>query len=435
MFDGWAEDVTKPGEYKDYYYPNFQAQRTLWYHDHAFGITAVNAYYGQAGMYILTEPLLDEKLGLPTGKYDVPIVLAAKQYQANYQLVSPEFETVSLWGDVIHVNGQPWPHLKVEPRRYRFRVLDASVSRSFKLYLQSDKDKSIVPFQVIGSDAGLSSHAVTTNDLVIAMAERWEIIVDFSTFANSNVTMMNTLQFQTNIDYAATDKVMKFIVGNTITPDPPSPYPTLPPGLIPETNTLADLEIPLPSKAVAQRYFRFERKNGEWQINGITFADPVARVLARPELGSTEIWTLENGGGGWSHPVHIHLIDFKVLTRTGSNRPVEAYEATSLKDVVYLGMNEKVTVIAKYFPWAGQYMFHCHNLVHEDHDMMGEFNITMTNDIGVGQENAYNNPMDEKWRAKLLLNGKVPEANVTWLASMQALKIYDDFELVKTYFA
>ena len=102
-FDGWADDVTNPGEAKDYYYPNTQPTRTLWYHDHAVGITAVNAYFGQAGFYILHDQAVEDKLGLPQGKYDVPLMLAAKQFQANGKLVSPELERVSLYGDVITV--------------------------------------------------------------------------------------------------------------------------------------------------------------------------------------------------------------------------------------------------------------------------------------------------------------------------------------------
>lgn len=149
--DGWAEDVTNPGEFKvcpplilvlqlclhlqDYYYPNGQPQRTLWYHDHAIGITAVNAYFGQAGFYILTDP--ETPTTLPTGEYDVPLMLAAKQFNSDGSLFSPIDERVSLYGDVITVNGVPWPFQTVEPRKYKFRLLDASISRSFSLYLVS----------------------------------------------------------------------------------------------------------------------------------------------------------------------------------------------------------------------------------------------------------------------------------------------------------
>jgi bilirubin oxidase len=114
-WDGWAEDVTNPGQFKDYYYPNHQPQRTLWYHDHAVGITAVNAYFGQAGksnfrlqnpiklipvgFYILTDN--NEPTTLPTGNYDIPLMIAAKQFQSNGKLFSPEAERNSLWGGTL----------------------------------------------------------------------------------------------------------------------------------------------------------------------------------------------------------------------------------------------------------------------------------------------------------------------------------------------
>ncbi|KAG9701728.1 oxidase cueO precursor, partial [Aureobasidium melanogenum] len=149
---------------------NAQAARTLWYHDHAVGHTAENAYFGQAGFYILED---DQKnsLGLPSGDYDVPLALAAKRYNADGSLWDPEAngETTSVFGDVIHVNGQPWPYLAVEPRKYLFRFLDTSVSRSFQLYAEADtKVGTRIPFSVIGSDAGLLASPVSTTQLDIS---------------------------------------------------------------------------------------------------------------------------------------------------------------------------------------------------------------------------------------------------------------------------
>jgi bilirubin oxidase len=129
--------------------------------------TAENSYFGQAGFYILHDPL-EDALRLPKGKYDIPLCISAKQYQADGSLFSPAAERTSLYGDVIHVNGQPWPYFKVEPRKYRFRVLDASVSRAFQLYLEDDKKVGTkLPFKVIASDAGLLSGPVDSQTLEI----------------------------------------------------------------------------------------------------------------------------------------------------------------------------------------------------------------------------------------------------------------------------
>lgn len=118
--------------------------------------------------------------------------------------------------------------------------------------------------------------------------------------------------------------------------------------------------------AAPDHHFRFERQGGAWKINGVGFADVGQRVLARVPRGTVEVWELENGGGGWSHPVHVHLVDFRVVSRAGGKRGVQPYEAQGLKDVVWLGPGETVRVEARYAPWDGVYMFHCHNLIHED---------------------------------------------------------------------
>ncbi|ORX99874.1 Cupredoxin [Clohesyomyces aquaticus] len=388
-FDGWAEDVTKKGQYKDYYYPNHQSARTLWYHDHAIHHTAENAYFGQAGFYILHDPA-EDALNLPAGDYDVPLALAAKQYNADGTLFSPASETVSLYGDVIHVNGQPWPYFKVEPRKYRFRFLDTSISRAFKLWFEADGALGKkIPFQMIGSDAGLMTKPVTSDTLEISMAERWEMVFDFSAYAGKNVTLRNNRDVQADEDYNSTDKVMRFVVGKTVTSQQgngavPSPLRTVP--------------FP-PSKAGVDRTFRFERSNGEWQVNGVTFADVKNRILAKPPRGAVEVWDLVNGGGGWSHPVHIHLIDMQIVSRTGS-RPVLPYEKEALKDVVLLGTSETVRVIARYAPWDGVYMFHCHNLIHEDHDMMAAFNVSSLGDWGYPETTHFIDPMEEQYRSK-----------------------------------
>src|SRR3712207_4299759 len=129
------------------------------------------------------------------------------------------------------------------------------------------------------------------------------------------------------------------------------------------------------SDAVKTRKFEFERGNSNWMINKVTWDDIVNShyqyVAANPGLDDIEIWELENRSGGWFHPVHIHMVDFKILDRNG--KPPEPYEQGP-KDVVYVGENETVRVIMK-FDHAGKYMMHCHNLVHEDHDMMTQFEV------------------------------------------------------------
>ncbi|KAK4169625.1 Cupredoxin [Cladorrhinum sp. PSN259] len=403
-WDGWAEDVTFPGQFKDYYYPNSQPARTLWYHDHALGKTAENAYYGQAGAYILHDAA-EDALGLPSGYgvHDIPLILSAKQYLNDGSLKTTNGETTSLYGDVIHVNGQPWPFFNVEPRKYRLRFLDASVSRTFRLYFQRQSGSTAkIPFQVIATDAGLMSTAVTTDNLYISMAERYEVVFDFAPFAGQNITLRNYEDVGADDDYLHTDKVMRFVVSSTPVTDT-SVVPT----------PLATVNFPVATSTAVDHHFQFERGNGEWQINGVVFADVNNRVLANVPRGKVEIWELENGGGGWSHPIHIHLIDFKVISRVnGDNRGVEPYEANGLKDVVWLGPGETVKVEAHYAPWDGLYMFHCHNLIHEDHDMMAAFNVTALPDLGY-PETAFRDPMEGRWRAEAVTPAKFTPTAIT----------------------
>ncbi|KAH7041563.1 Cupredoxin [Microdochium trichocladiopsis] len=425
-WDGWAEDLIKPNEYKDYYYPNHQAARTLWYHDHAIDHTAENAYFGQAGMYILHDEK-EDVLGLPKGPYDVPLVLSAKQYNNDGTLYSPARETTSLYGDIIHVNGQPWPYMKVEPRQYRFRFLNAAISRSFFLYLERDLkpgQNEKLEFNVIASDAGLLSGPQKVKDMYISMAERYEVVVDFSKWKGENVTLRNTRSFAADEDFLHTDKVMKFIIADKRSDDSSgsSDDNSLP-------GSLRTIPYP-PDKAGVDHSFKFERTNGEWKINGVSFADVNNRVLAKPKRGRVEVWELINSSGGWSHPIHIHLVDFKVVKRVDGRGQVMPYEAAGLKDVVWLGPNEKVTVEAYYAPWDGVYMFHCHNLIHEDHEMMAAFNVSMLPNLGY-DETHYIDPTEKRWSAKPIggdMSWTAVEDRIKWMANMQPYNHVDDVE-------
>ena len=130
QYDGWAEDLTAPGQFKDYLYPNDQDERTLWYHDHAVHHTAENTYMGLAGLYITDEGL---NLPLPKGRYEVPLVIQDKIFDTDGQLLFLDNGQKALMGDVILVNGKPTPFLRVERRKYLFRILNASTSRAYRL--------------------------------------------------------------------------------------------------------------------------------------------------------------------------------------------------------------------------------------------------------------------------------------------------------------
>ena len=392
VWDGWASDEVQVGQFKDYYYPNSESARPIWYHDHADGHTASDAYYGQAGVYIIYDPA-EDVLGLPSGDYDIPLALTDKIYQSNGDLAPPGNNPINFFGDILEVNGQPWPYLAVEPRKYRFRFFDMSLSRPYDLYF-ADEDGNWIDFQVIASDSGLFGSPVTSKDVIISMGERYEVVFDFSQHAGQNITLGNNLQQEHIAEYHSTDSLMRFVVSNSVQ-DPSNN------GAVPSTLN-ANIQWPA-QRTTVDHTFNFQM-GGEstWTINGVDFNDVNNRVLARPPQGTVQLWELRHTGGPAVHPVHVHLVNLQVVSRTGGSRGVLPYEAAGLKDVVLLYPGETVRVLAFFGPENGVFMFHCkfitipldftlqlaewtragHNLVHEDNTMLDAFNVTYLKELG-----------------------------------------------------
>lgn len=147
--------------------------------DHAIDLTTLNTYSGQTGFYILSDPELEETLDLPRGDYDIPLLLNSRYYTASGNITDESKELIATYGDTPSVNGQILPYLDVEPRKYRFRILNASASRTFNLSLNCDSTRENEVFYVVGSDSGFMSCPVETESLLAAMAERWEVMTIF----------------------------------------------------------------------------------------------------------------------------------------------------------------------------------------------------------------------------------------------------------------
>ncbi|WP_009631957.1 multicopper oxidase family protein [Synechocystis sp. PCC 7509] len=351
QYDGYPEDLIYPGYYKDYIYPNSRAA-TLWYHDHAIHNTARNVYMGLAGMYIVQDKL-ELDLPLPKGKYDVPLIIQDKIFASSGSLIFNHDNHNGLMGDIILVNGAPWPKMEVSQRKYRFRILNASNSRAYKLTLSTGDD-----LVVIGSDGGLLGAPVRTKDLRIGMAERYEVIVDFSIYPIGTKIVLQNLSLRNNKDYDGTSQVMRFDVVSQEFENSSIP------------NTLRPFQPILRTSAIRERRWTFEHRSQMWQINGNTWNKN--RIDANPGFDDIEIWNFITNGRDWFHPVHVHLIDFQILER--NRQPPLAYER-GWKDVVYVGEDDNVQVIAQFRPQKGKYIIHCHNTVHEDHDMMTQFQV------------------------------------------------------------
>jgi FtsP/CotA-like multicopper oxidase with cupredoxin domain len=361
QYDGYASDITDTASWKDYVYPNIQDARTLWYHDHGVHITAPNAYMGLAAMYILHDAN-ELALPIPHGAYDVPFVLRDAMFESNGELLFDDNNHSGVYGDVILVNGVPWPAMPVERRKYRFRILNASLSRSYGLQLDTGG-----PMTVIGTDGGLMPGPQVVSHVKVGMAERYEVVIDFAQYELGQRVVMQNISPENNIDFDTTGVVMAFDVVAEASDLSNNEIPAL---LNPDADTMGLTA----ADAVRTRQFEFKRDAGSWTINGTTWDDVInsgfQKVLANPGFGDVEIWELRNSSGGWFHPVHIHLVDFKILDRNG--QPPFAYEIGP-KDVAYVGEGETVRCIMRFTHETGRYMMHCHNLVHEDHDMMGQF--------------------------------------------------------------
>ncbi len=379
--DGYPTDVIVPvgaresghggnmGEgSKEYIYPPDQPAATLWYHDHRMDFTGPQVYKGLAGFHILRDDE-EEALGLPAGERDIPLMICDRAFSEDgsfrYPSLDPslkgkpgvEDEYMSgVLGDCILVNGAPWPVLEVTNTLYRFRLLNASNARRYRLALDPPPREG-VSFVQVGSDGGLLAGPGFHHRIEIAQAERFDVIIDFSTYpVGTEVTLVNEL------GAGSTAQVMRFVVARKGREDA-----RIPPKLA-DFRPLSRLE------ATAEREFVFARgganMNGMplWTVNGEPF-DP-DRIDAAPELGAVELWRIR--ALNVEHPIHIHLAPFQVLTSGGGD---PGPYNRGWKDTVNLNSGGETEVLIRFDGYRGKYVFHCHNLEHEDMMMMANFEV------------------------------------------------------------
>jgi spore coat protein A len=344
--DGHPTDLIAPGAAREYRYPNRQRTATLWYHDHAMHATAAHLYRGLAAFYLITDDA-EAALGLPSGDRDVPLLVQDRKLADDGSLVYDPPDHNGFFGNVTVVNGVAHPYLQVEAAPYRFRLLNGANARIFEFALDSGK-----PLTQIAGDGGLLAEPVPVPSVILSPAERAEVVIDFSGQpVGTSVVLRNKL--------AAPDApgVIRFDVTRPGTSS--SPLPT----------TLRPVE-PLPAPSVVRDVaLSFDQANGLWVIDGLPF-DP-ARVDELPRLGSVELWRLKNESN-FVHPIHLHLVMFQVLKRNGAAPPPAE---RGWKDTVRVNPRETVEIAARFGDFTGTYVYHCHVLEHEDHDMMAQFRV------------------------------------------------------------
>jgi spore coat protein A len=360
-------DMGGSRHFKDYVYPLEQRAATLWYHDHRMDFTGPQVWRGLAGFHIIRDDE-EDALPLPRGEKDIPLMICDRSFDRDGSFLYPSLDPSlrdkpgveddymdGVLGDTILVNGAPWPLLEVSNTRYRFRILNASNARRYELALEPSYG---APFVQVGSDGGLLGAPVPHRSIRIAQAERFDVVVDFSKYdVGDEITLKNRMGKD------GTANVMRFRITRNERDESTVPR---------RLSDMKEFEGLTESRAGLTREFRFTRvaDNGRtmWGINGDPFTPE--RMAARPELGSTEVWHLKAAPA--SHPIHLHLVHFKVLSRNGeSPGPYDA----GWKDTVDLTSGEEARVLVRFEGYRGRYVFHCHNLEHEDMMMMANFEV------------------------------------------------------------
>jgi len=269
QYDGYASDVTVPGFLKEYHYTGFEPARTLWYHDHAVHHTAQNAYFGLAAQYHIHDEI--ERRLLPQDEFDVGLTIRDALFNRNGDLLFDDNDHVSLFGDVILMNGRPWPVMRVKRRVYRFRLLNASVSRSYRFQLSTGD-----PVTMVATDDGLMPVAQQVGTWRHGVAERYEFLIDFGRYPVGTRVELRNLSNPHNIDFANTGKVMAFDVTD-------EPFDATDPlaHRIPTTLTPSRAMDVDPAKATRRRTIEFKRDSDQWTINGRTWQDVINSTSKR----------------------------------------------------------------------------------------------------------------------------------------------------------
>ncbi|MBC8062772.1 MAG: multicopper oxidase domain-containing protein [Clostridiaceae bacterium] len=411
-----------------YHYPNNQLPTTLWYHDHALGITRLNVLMGLAGFYLLRDPknpLDSNESVLPSKEYEIPIVIQDRSFNTdgsfNFPNVGNNPDVHPYWvpeflGDTIMVNGSVWPNLNVKRRQYRFRLLNGSNARFYNLEFSNK-----MSFIQIGTDGGYLAKPVELSSLLLAPGERADILVDFSSIDIGTELILNNsanAPFPNgNLpDPLTTGQIMKFTVLASCITRPTN---------LPETlNKIPKLSANSKTRTLVLLEVAGENGPLEALLDGQKWSAPISEL---PIVGSTEKWELVNLTMD-THPIHLHLVQFLISTRqtframdymddwikiNGEpplNHPTEVLPVNDYlegdplppdpneagwKDTIRANPGEVTTILVRFAPQESDkdlavpgvnlypfnptsgpgYVWHCHILDHEDNEMMRPYKV------------------------------------------------------------
>ena len=373
--DGYPEHWYVPGKSAICHYPNRQDATMLWYHDHALGINRLNVFAGLFGAFFVRDEF-EDSLNLPRGKYEIPLVLYDRVFDLDAQLnypVSGNEESPwvpEVFGDAILVNGKLFPYLEVEPRKYRFRVLNGANGRFFHLTFSKGGETYGQTFHQIGTDQGLLPAPVPLKIVSIAPGERADLVVDFSGSVGASVILKND-----NLNVMQFRVASKGLRDESALPQTLRPVPKMAESSAVKTRALTLVE----QQDLVQRPVQMLLNNAHWIMPG----------TENPVLDSVEIWSLINTTDD-AHPIHLHLVKFQILDRRafdiatywvhgelkyrGPGMPPEPGEA-GWKDTVRADPGMVTRIIIRFEGFTGRYVWHCHILEHEDNEMMRPFDV------------------------------------------------------------
>lgn len=382
--DGYPEHWYAHGQSTVCHYPNRQDAAALFYHDHAMGITRLNMYAGLQGMFFIRDAV-EDALQLPQGKYEIPLLLCDRSFRNDGTLSYPvSGNRASPWvpevyGNTVLVNGKIAPYLEVEPRPYRLRLMNGANARFFRIYFGEGLE-----LQQIGSDQGLLATPVTETRVVLAPAERADILFDFSLYAGKTIVLRSD-----------TFDLMQFRIAATAAANvgmAPRSLRSVP--RIPESRARLTRRLTLDEKirpGVLHRPGMVGRPDDSMRSMGMLLNNTPWHmpVTESPVINTVEIWELINLTED-SHPIHLHLVKFQVLDRQlfdvglyrktkqlrllGTVLPVPAVEA-GWKDTVRAEPGQIIRIIVPFEGFTGRYVWHCHVLEHEDNDMMRPYDV------------------------------------------------------------
>ena len=365
-------------------YPNQQDATTLWYHDHAMGIERLNHYAGMFGMFLIRDEL-EAALKLPSGAQEVPLVICDRLFDEDGQLSYPtsgipDAPWVSeVYGDTFLLNGKLFPYLEVEPRRYRFRIVNASNARFLYLALSNGQT-----FHQVGSDQGLLAAPAPLSKVTLGPAERVDIVVDFSAAAGTRLLLKSQafelMEFRVSAAKIAAEAPLPAKLRSVLR----TPVASATKTRVLTLNQYQDLKVSgkptcsTPPSANTPRMLML--------LNGLRWLEPVTE---KPMLGDTEIWSFVNLTDD-VHPIHLHLVRFQILDRQQfdvdtyltkgtmkllGKRVLPEADEGGWKDTVRADPAIVTRIIVKFEGYAGRYVWHCHLLEHAANEMMRPFEI------------------------------------------------------------